>query len=105
MSDERARLIREQRNSLLSNLQTIYPGSLAGEDMFRVMLGWFPDYTRTFCFRDLYYLEEKGYVVRKGPDGRIDAKKRTDWKEARWTLTAAGNEVANNLIDDPALEV
>lgn len=105
MSDERARVIREQRNALLSNLGNVWPRSLEGESLFRIMLGWYPEYSRTFCFRDLYYLEEKKYVVRKGADGRVDEKRLTDWKAARWCLTAAGNEVANRLIDDPALEV
>lgn len=101
---ERAFIIRENRNALLSSLLATFPGSISGETLFRSMLGAFPAYTRTFAVRDLYYLEGKGYVVRKHPlTGRKDPE--CEWKEARWVLTPAGNEVANKLIHDPALEV
>ena len=100
---ERTEMIREQRNALLSMLCACYPGAFEGIKLFRVMLGIFPQYTRTFAFKDLFYLEEKGYVVRKNRFGRIDTSQQ--WTTARWALTARGNEVANRLTEDPALEV
>lgn len=106
MDDQaRAFVIRENRNALLSSLLATYPGSIAGETLFRAMLGAFPSYTRTFCVRDLYYLEGKGYVSRKHPLTGRPCGIEVDWKEARWVLTSAGNEVANRLVHDPALEV
>jgi len=104
MTEERKLMICEQRNTLLSNLLTIYPGSLAGDKLFRVLLGSFPDYSRLNCFKDLSYLEQKGYCIRKHPLTGKPAP-GCEWKEAKWSLTAQGNEVANKLIDDPALEV
>jgi hypothetical protein len=103
-NEERAFMIREARNLILSNLCTVYPSGLAGESVYMVMLGTFPDYTRITCLKDLSYLEEKSYIVRRHPlTGKTN--KTIDWKGARWFLTAAGNEVANHLKDDPALEV
>lgn len=105
MSDEaRKFLIRGQRNCILSNLCVIYPGSIAGEQLYMVMIGSFPEYNRLNCVKDLTYLEQKGYVLRKHPlTGK--AAPGCEWKEAMWCLTARGNEVANDLVDDPALEV
>jgi len=105
MSDreERAELIREQRNALMSTLCACYPGAFEGEKLFRVMLGIFPDYTRSFAVKDLFYLEAKGYVQRLNRLGQVD--KTQSWSTARWRLTATGNEVANRLVEDPALEV
>jgi len=104
MSDDvRVLLIRECRNLLLDTLRAVYPGNLSGEKLYRILLGSFPEYTRIFAVKDLYYLEQKGYVQRRGLTGKVD--RATDWRSARWSLTAAGNEVANDLIEDPALEV
>jgi hypothetical protein len=99
--------IIEQRNSLLSRLYACYPGPLQGEPLYRVMLGLFPEYSKKHCIRDLYYLREKGYVrscakpggkTVAGPDASYD------WKDLWWYLTAAGNEIAARLTEDPALE-
>ena len=97
-------LIREQRNLLLSNLSACWPGSLAGEPLYRVMLGVFPAYPKMHCIKDLFYLEAKGYVVRKSPrTGKVAPD--CEWKGAMWAVTPAGNEVAERLIDDPAFAV
>ncbi len=95
--------IIENRNMILSRLAAIYPGSIAGDSLFRVMVGLFPDYTRSIMVKDLYYLEEKRYVQRRAKGSRHDATE--SWRDASWALTAAGNEVANRLVEDPALEV
>jgi len=103
MSD-RATDIRLDRNSLLSRLLACYPGSLEGELLFRVQLGINPEYTRRNCIRDLYYMEQKQYVVRLSPSTGRPAPD-TDWKTARWRLMPVGNEIANRLIHDPAMEL
>lgn len=104
MNEERAIMIREQRAMLLSNLSACFPGSLAGEQLYRVMLGLFPAYPKQSCIRDLFYLEQKGYCVRKHPrTGK--ASPGCEWKEAMWAVTPLGNEVAEHLVNDPAMEV
>lgn len=105
MSDaaDRRLMIIENRNSILSRLGAVYPGSISGETLYRVLLGMFPDYDRRCMVKDLYYLQEKGYVRRREKGSRKDRDEA--WHEAYWALTAAGNEVANRLIEDPALEV
>ncbi len=105
MSDtERAFAIKQQRNMIMSSLLTVYPGSIDGETIYRSMIGAFPEYSRVVCVKDLYYLESKGYVIRKNPlTGKQDD--RAEWLTARWALTAEGNEVGNDVVVDPALEI
>jgi hypothetical protein len=104
MNEERTQLIRQQRNLLLSNLSTCWPGGINGEQLYRVMLGLFPDYDKRSCVKDLYYLEAKRYAQRKNPKtGKVSDT--CDWKEAMWYVTPQGNEVANSLVVDPAIEL
>lgn len=104
MSEERRTAIIEQRNSLLSRLNACYPGSLRGDQLYRILLALFPDYTKTNCIKDLYYLEEKGYIERRSHvAGRIS--RETAWGAAYWKLTTRGNEIANEILQDPALEI
>ena len=102
---ERAFVICQNRNAILSTLLAVYPGSLQGEVLFRSMLGAWPTYTRLFAARDLSYLEDKGYALRKHRLSGRPTTSETPWSEALWQLTARGNEVANQLTHDPALEV
>ena len=105
-SQERAEMIKENRNLLLSNLRAVWPSTLAGEPLYRVMLGSFPDYERMSCFKDLHYLEAKGYVERIDPrNGRVATYQVVKWDAARWRLTTHGTEIADKLETDPALEV
>lgn len=104
MSEERTEVIRMQRNSLMSSLTALYPGSMSGEQLHLVMVGVFPDYTKNRCIKDLYYLREKGYVVSKSPrTGKVTTA--IDWDAAMWAQTAKGNEVGNELVKDPAFVV
>jgi len=102
-ADERALLIRIHRNAILDTLAKAGPGRLQGKMLYRLMVSWFPIYDRTCFARDLLYLENKGYVERRDRLGRINA--RAEWGDAAWSLTAAGDEIANHLQQDPALEV
>lgn len=104
MDEKRVLIIKTDRNLILSRLLACSPGSLAGEQLYRVMVALSPEYTKTFCVRDLYYLERRGLVERMSPHtGRVDGS--IDWKEARWRVTPRGDEVANHLVADPALDI
>ena len=103
MSEEREMIV-EQRNLLLSNLALFYPSARAGESYFMMMPTAFPEYTRRYCLRDLAYLEAKGYLEKLGPRGE-KCPLGTPWNEARWKLTASGFEIAQRILEDPALEV
>lgn len=110
MDDNETRriLICTQRNAILSSLTTIWPGKIDGAALFRSMLDSYPNYCRTCFVKDLYYLEAKGYVERHHPhpQSRLSGPDvRVEWSEAKWRVTPAGNEVANAIIRDPALEV
>lgn len=105
MSEEAFReLIIEQRNLLLSNMATFYPNARSGKSYYLAEMGAFPEYTHRQCLRDLAYLEAKGYVERRGPRSR-KPEEGAGWSEAYWVLTPAGFEVAQRIMQDPALEI
>lgn len=104
MSEKRAMVIRLERNSLLSRLLACSPGSLKGEVLFRVLIGIHPDLTRAHFHRDLNYLEGKHLVDRLSPvSGKPSCEYGFD--ESFWRLSPEGDEVANRLVRDPALEL
>ncbi len=103
-SEERRFIICTQRKALLSSLNTVYPGRLTGKTLFEVQLGAYPDYSRSCFHRDMRYLLDKGFVARQHPlTGRESLD--LEFEKANWSLTALGNEIANRMVVDPALEV
>ena len=104
MDEKRVLIIKTDRNMVLSRLLACSPGSFEGAALYRVMLALNPEYTKTFCVRDLYYLERRGLIERLSPiSGRVAPE--CEWKEARWRVTPRGDEVANHLVNDPALDI
>lgn len=100
---ERNSRIKRDRRTLLGALNTVYPGSIPGEELFRIVLGVNPEYARTFLVRDMYYLNGKGYVGFKGLHG-IDANRITV-ADCAFFLTPVGTDVANQMVTDPTLDV
>lgn len=101
-TDRNSRIKRDRR-TIIGALNQIYPGSLPGEELFRVILGVNPEYTRTFLVRDMHYLNAKNYVGFKGLHG-IDAMRITV-SDCAFFLTAGGTDVANQMVTDPTLDV
>jgi len=106
MNSERAIALKQHRNAILSCLRACWPGTLPGKELYRIMIDRWPDYERLFCSKDLAYLEGKGYAERKHPVTRkVTTDPELKWHEADWHLTIRGTEVADQVYDDPALEV
>lgn len=106
MSDspaQRASQIKRDRRALIALLAMVYPGSMAGEELFRHLLNENPEYSRRFLTKDLYYLQEKGYLTFIGRGGV--AVQRITIADCAFRLTAAGTDVANEIARDPALEI
>lgn len=95
--------IRRDRRTILAALNMCFPGSLDGEELFAVVLDGNPEYARTFLVRDLVYLRDKGYLGVKRIDGTV--VRAIEIRACKFALTAAGTDVANQLVDDPTLEV
>ena len=103
MIDKRNSKIMRDRRTLLGALNMIYPGHMPGDELFRVVLGVNPEYTRTFLVKDMTYLNEKGYIAFRGLGG-LDAAS-ISVRRCAFRLTANGTDVANRIVTDPTLAV
>ena len=99
-----ARQIKQVRQELLVALKMLYPAALRGEQLLRSLLILFPQLEWDQFRRDLAYLSEKGYIARVVADNETD-EKTTPWRRRWFRLTAAGVEVADHCVEDPALEL
>jgi len=91
----------EARNHILRMLNTMYPQALLVRTIIRCVIPIIPDYDLRLASKDLHYLADKAYV-------KIERSKLAigdGFGERLIRLTAAGKEIADQIIDDPALEV
>lgn len=95
--------IKRDRRTLLGGLRYVYPKWMEGEELYLLVVDVNPEYKRNLCVRDLFYLNEKGYLRFKGNAG-IDVQ-HISVADCVFQLTAKGTEVADRLVDDPTLEV
>jgi hypothetical protein len=76
---------------------------LQADGLLRSLLVLFPTLEFDHLRRDLHYLMEKGYVARRTPEDEPDTH-LTPWRQRWFGLTAAGVELADHCINDPALD-
>jgi hypothetical protein len=95
--------IKRDRRAIMASLNMCYPGSLPGDELFNIVLDGNPEYTRTFLIRDWFYLRDKKYIEITRIDGTTMRNVSVDL--CKCVLTAAGTDVANQLVDDPTLDV
>ncbi len=100
---ERNKRIKQNRRSIMVTLRLQYPRFVEGESVYLDVLDSDSEYDRVLCVRDLNYLYEKGYVEYKGNAG-IDVYS-ISVKNCVFKMTAKGTEVADQLADDPALDL
>ena len=98
-----SRQIKRIRNETLVALKMLYPAPLQSEQLFRSLLTVFPMLEWDLFRRDLAYLTEKGYLLRVISDSERD-ERLTPWRKRWFRLTSSGLEVADHLINDPALD-
>lgn len=97
------REIARVRNEILVALKLIYPAALPAEQILRSLLSVFPTLEWQPFRSDLCYLSEKGYVQRVIADSESD-QHLTPWRRRWFRITTQGMEVADRLIDDPAMD-
>ena len=95
--------IKRIRSEILVALKMLYPAALQAEQLLRSMLSVFPDLEWGAFRRDLAYLCEKGYLQRVVSANESD-ERLTPWRRRWFRLTSEGMEVAEHVINDPALE-
>lgn len=101
-----SRQIKRFRNEMLVALKMLYPAPLQAEQLFRSLLGIFPTLEWHAFRRDLSYLCEKGYLQRVVADTEAEAgsARLTPWRKRWFRLTSSGLEVADHVVNDPALD-
>lgn len=95
--------IKRDRRTLIGAMRSVFPGWMEGEELYLLVVDVNPEYDRRICVKDLFYLNEKGYVRFKGNAG-IDVQ-NISVKHCVFQLTAKGTEVADQLIDEPTLDI
>jgi hypothetical protein len=95
-------LIKRIRNEIIVALKIVYPAALRADCLLRSMIPLFPMMEFEHLRRDLHYLAEKGYLVRVLPAEGDNGL--TPWRKRWFKLTAAGVELADRCVRDPALE-
>lgn len=97
---ERIRII-EDRKRVLQYLDMMYPSPMKCETLYQSILYVSPDYEPAIFKKDVYYLNDKGYV--EFVDEKIGGFK--DFHRKVLKLTARGKEIAEQTLTDPALEI
>jgi hypothetical protein len=95
--------IKRIRNEALVALKMLYPAALQAEQLFRSLLSIFPGLEWDHFRRDLAYLCEKGYLQRVVAESEGD-ERLTPWRRRWFRLTSRGVELADHVIQDPALD-
>jgi len=94
--------IKADRQLLLELLLGAWPRSFTGAQLYRQMLNVGESgYEKSHFVRDLTYLLGKGYIEVSHPK----LHKHLTSAEKYFRLTTKGSEIAQKIIEDPALEV
>ena len=94
-------MIKQARNNILRNLDLVYPSGLTMKKLFHTVCAINQMYDFNLLQRDVSYLIAKGYLY--FIDDAIGGMDSIESKVVK--LTAKGMEIAQDLIDDPALEL
>lgn len=93
--------IKHARQRILANLEIVYPSGLMVKSLWQTVCAIDETYDFNLMIKDLSYLKDKGYV--KYVDDAIGGAKSFEKKVVK--LTATGKEIAEDTMDDPALEI
>jgi len=94
--------IKSIRTEAVVALKMLYPAALQAEQLFRSLLGLFPTLEWDHFRRDIAYLCEKEYLLRVVAEVEGDAR-LTPWRQRWFRLTSRGVELADHVIEDPAM--
>jgi len=101
----KAMIIKQARTLMLRSLDKAYPSGISVKMLEQIMCTVNESYGTDLMNKDIAYLREKGYIELVGFGGPATL---ADIRRDSFTvvkLTAAGTEIAQNLIHDSALEL
>jgi len=93
--------IIQVRTMILNKLDMVYPSGLSLKYVIKMIGIIVPFYGWNSLKKDIYYLEEKGYITFIDNDPNL--MQSTEQKIAK--LTATGKEIAEGTLIDEALEI
>jgi len=99
--DKEVHAKKQARNVILDALNMTYPNAMRMASLNRCVLGLIPAYDIGLLEKDVYYLKAKGYL--EAPNEEVD--RMLALKKRFVKLTAAGKEIADDIINDPAIEI
>jgi len=95
-----AAIIRQQRDRLLCNLNLLYPTPVFLKTIWRTVCTDM-SYEKSNYKRDIGYFHDKGWI--RLTDNPFDSSQ--NWDDRLCVLTAAGKEIAEGTMTDPAMEI
>lgn len=98
---EKQIMIKQARNLILRHLELVYPSGLNVKYLYQTVCAVDEAYDFSLLRKDVAYMREKGYVALVG--GKLCDVKPDSLAVVK--LTASGLEIAQDLKDDPALEI
>ncbi len=104
----KAGMIKQARCLVMRNLEIVYPSGLNVKYLYQTVCAVDERYDFSLLCKDIAYLKEKGYVELIALGGKPGKGTMADVKPDSMTvvkLTARGLEIAQDLIDDQALEI
>ena len=97
----KADIVKQARNLIMRHLELVYPSGLTAKYLYQTVCAVDKAYDFTLMRKDVAYLEEKKYVTLIG--GKICDVRPGSLVVVK--LTASGLEIAQDVKDDPALEI
>jgi hypothetical protein len=95
-------LIKQARRIILESLNIVYPCAMMVRSLKFAVLSVNPVYDDDLIAKDITYLQDKKYVV---ITERIGLSPLLPFEKRMVKLTAAGKEIAERTMSDPALEI
>lgn len=98
-------LIKQARNLMLRSLDKVYPSGLNAKSLYLVMCTVDEGYGFDLMKKDIAWLLEKGYLTLVNFGGKAALADIHEGSMTVIKLTAKGLDIAQNLTEDPALEL
>lgn len=101
----RSQMIKQARWLMLRSLERVYESGMMPKMLYQIMCTVDESYGFDLMRKDIAYLRDKGYLTLLTYGGKANLADIREDSLVAVKLTATGLEVAQNIKDDPALEI